>query len=351
MSTGTKLGPYQLTSLLGAGGMGEVYRARDPRLDRNVAIKVLPASLSSEAARLRRFEQEARAAAALNHPNILAVHDIGTLDSSPYIVSELLEGETLRRRLASGPLPARKAVDYAIQIAHGLAAAHDKGIIHRDLKPENIFLTGDGRVKILDFGLAKLTERGNAAGDATRTIQSGAGTVLGTVGYMAPEQVRGESADPRTDIFALGAVLYEMLSGQQAFRRDTAAETMTAVLREDPPELSDSGPPVAPGLELTVRRCLEKDPEQRYQSAKDLSFALAALSGSEAGGVVRSATKPRKMHFLLWVAIPLALVLMVIQAEAHGPLIRLPSRIALHLQLHTTDVFSRSIRSGCGVRL
>jgi serine/threonine protein kinase len=204
LSTGTKLGRFELTGVVGAGGMGEVYRARDPRLERTVAIKVIPASLADDPVRLQRFEQEARAAAALNHPNILAVHDIGTEDGSPYIVSELLEGETLRERLRSGRLPVRKAIDYALQIARGLAAAHDKGIVHRDLKPENIFVTRDGRVKILDFGLAKLTERGSAPEAATRTIQSEAGTVLGTVGYMSPEQVRGKPTDARTDLFSFG---------------------------------------------------------------------------------------------------------------------------------------------------
>src|SRR5437868_9805548 len=213
-ATGTKIGPYEIVALLGAGGMGEVYRARDPRLQRDVAIKVLPGFISEDADRLRRFEQEARAAGALNHPNVLAVHDVGTHDGAPYLVTELLEGSSLRARLTSGPLSGRKAIEYAVQIAHGLAAAHDKGIVHRDLKPDNIFLCRDGRAKILDFGLAKL--KTSEAEDATVTHlahldQTGSWIVLGTAGYMSPEQVRGEKADSRSDIFSFGAVLYEAL--------------------------------------------------------------------------------------------------------------------------------------------
>src|SRR5271154_1521415 len=241
LTPGTKFGPYEMVTLLGAGGMGEVYRARDSRLKREVAIKVLPQALSLDADRLRRFEQEALATAALNHPNILAVFDIGTSEGAPYVVSELLEGETLRERLRGGAIPVRKALDYALQIAHGLAAAHEKGIIHRDLKPDNLFITKDGRVKILDFGLAKLTQPDSATHTSlpTQTQATEAGVVMGTAGYMSPEQVRGTAVDARTDIFAFGAVLYEMVSGQRAFRRDTAAETMTAILKEDPPELSE----------------------------------------------------------------------------------------------------------------
>jgi Tol biopolymer transport system component len=282
---GSKLGPYEILGPLGAGGMGEVYRARDLRLGREVALKVLPESFSRDADRLRRFEQEARAVAALNHPNILAIHDIGEQDGSPFIVSELLEGVSLRTELEHGPLAPRKASDYAAQIAQGLAAAHDKNIVHRDLKPENIFLTKEGRVKILDFGLAKLAPNAGGAknesdGLTLTSSPTEAGVVMGTAGYMAPEQVRGSGVDSRTDIFAFGAVLYEMISGQRAFRRDTAAETMTAILKEDPPELSQMDHPVSPGLERIVRRCLEKQPEQRFQSAKDLAFALEALTGT-----------------------------------------------------------------------
>src|ERR1035441_8796615 len=237
LTSGTKLGPYEIIATLGAGGMGEVYRARDTRLGRDVALKILPDSFAREADRLRRFEQEARAVAALNHPNILAIHDIGQHEGSPFLVSELIEGESLRAALDRGALPQRKTIEYGVQIAHGLAAAHEKGIVHRDLKPENVFITKDGRIKILDFGLAKLAQTtGSDPDEVTLSSERTApGVVMGTASYMAPEQVRGEAADPRTDIFAFGAVLYEMLSGVRAFRRDTTAETMTAVLKDDPP--------------------------------------------------------------------------------------------------------------------
>jgi Tol biopolymer transport system component len=283
LPAGTRLGPYQIVGPLGAGGMGEVYRARDERLKREVAVKVLPSSFSSDADRLRRFENEAQTAGGLNHPNITAVHDFGSHDGAPYIVTELLEGETLRARLAGGALPVRKATDYAIQIAHGLAAAHEKGIVHRDLKPENLFVTKDGRVKILDFGLAKLTQPEESAAGLTNLPTATGGTepgvVLGTLGYMSPEQVKGRPADARSDIFAFGAILYEMLSGRRAFHRDSAAETMSAILREEPPELSATNRNVPPGLDRVVRHCLEKNPEERFHSAHDLAFDLAALSG------------------------------------------------------------------------
>jgi serine/threonine protein kinase len=311
LTPGTKLGPYEILGPLGAGGMGEVYRAKDSRLGRDVALKVLPESFAREGDRLRRFEQEARAVAALNHPNILAVFDIGQHDGSPFLVSELLEGETLRAVLDRGSVPQRKTIEYGVQIAHGLAAAHEKGIVHRDLKPENVFVTKDGRIKILDFGLAKLAQKtGTDSGDITLTSEhTAAGVVMGTASYMAPEQVRGETADPRTDIFAFGAVLYEMLSGVRAFRRDTAAETMTAVLKDDPPELSDPGHLVSSALERIVRRCLEKNPEQRFQSARDLSFALSALSGTESSTLARAAAAaPRRTSLLPWLAALLALV-------------------------------------------
>jgi Tol biopolymer transport system component len=261
--------------------MGEVYRARDARLDRTVAIKVLPASFSSDRDRLQRFAQEARAAAGLNHPNILSIYDIGEDQGAPYIVSELLEGETLRDRLRIGPIPVRKAVECALQAARGLAAAHEKGIVHRDLKPENLFLTNDGHVKILDFGLAKLTRpegEGGAADAATVQAVTEPGLVMGTVGYMSPEQVRGKAADARSDLFAFGAILYEMISGKRAFHGETAADTMSAILREDPPELSETARNVPPGLERIVRHCLEKNPGQRFQSARDLAFDLEALT-------------------------------------------------------------------------
>ncbi len=283
LSAGTRLGPYEILSPLGAGGMGEVYRAKDPRLGREVAIKVLPASFSQDADRLRRFEQEARAAGILNHPNITAVYDIGQHDGAPYVVQELLEGETLRSALAGGKLSPRKAIDTALQIAHGLAAAHEKGIIHRDLKPENLFVTKDGRVKILDFGLAKLTHQ-EEGGQATNLPTASAGTepgvVMGTLGYMSPEQVKGKSADARSDIFSFGAILYEMLSGQRAFHGDSAAETMAAILREEPPDLSVTNQSISPGVERIVRHSIEKNPEQRFHSAHDLAFALEALSSA-----------------------------------------------------------------------
>ena len=278
---GTQLGPYEIVSLVGVGGMGEVYRARDPRLRRDVAIKLLPPSFSSSPDRLQRFEQEAHAAAALNHPNILAVYDIGRQDNSPYIVSELLQGETLREQLQSGALSQRKAIDYATQVAHGLAAAHDKGIIHRDLKPENIFITQDGRAKILDFGLAKLKQP--ESGDATQTltgVMSEAGTVLGTVGYMSPEQVRAKPVDARSDLFSFGVILYEMLSGKRAFQAESAPETMSAIVKEDPPDLSETNRNISPALERIIRHCLEKNPVARFQSAHDLAFNLEALSGT-----------------------------------------------------------------------
>jgi eukaryotic-like serine/threonine-protein kinase len=281
LAPGTILGQYEIRSPLGAGGMGEVYRAHDTRLDREVAIKVLPESLTSDPDRLRRFEQEARATAALNHPNILAVYQMATEGSVSYMVSELLDGETLRERLRRGPVPIRKAIDYAVQIAHGLAAAHDKGITHRDLKPENLFVTKDGRVKILDFGLARLTQaRETSEVEVTADLGTEPGTVMGTAGYMSPEQVRGKTADHRSDIFAFGTVLYEMATGKPTFRKPNSADTMAAILNEDPPSISQIAPTCPPGLQRVVHRCLEKSPEQRFQSAADLAFALEALSDS-----------------------------------------------------------------------
>jgi serine/threonine protein kinase/DNA-binding beta-propeller fold protein YncE len=284
LRSGTRLGPYEIGAQLGAGGMGEVYRAKDPRLGREVAVKVLPASFATDADRLKRFEQEARAAGVLNHPNITAVHDFGTNpgDGSPYIVTELLEGETLRSRLSTGSVPVRKALDWAMQLAKGLAAAHEKGIVHCDLKPENVFLTKDGRVKILDFGLAKLKVEKEDGGQTDLRTMSGAtepGVVLGTMGYMSPEQVRGKPADRRSDIFAFGTILYEMLSGQRAFRGDTAADTITAILTKEPPDLSGTNRDIHPGLDRIVRHCLEKNPEERFDSARDVAFDLEALSG------------------------------------------------------------------------
>ena len=308
LAAGSRLGPYEILGQIGAGGMGEVYRAKDPRLGREVAIKVLPATFSQDADRLRRFEQEAKAAGVLNHPNITAVYDIGSHDDAPYVVQELLEGETLRSELAGGRLSPRKAIDRALQIAHGLAAAHEKGIVHRDLKPENLFVTRDGRVKILDFGLAKLThqEEGSQVTNLpTATAGTEPGVVLGTLGYMSPEQVRGRSADARSDIFSFGAILYEMLSGKRAFHGDSAADTMSAILKEDPPDLSVTNQNISPGLERIVRHCLEKNPEQRFHSAHDLAFDLEALSGTSAtSGAALAGAKGRPAPRIgrLWLA-------------------------------------------------
>jgi len=280
---GSRLGPYEIAAPLGAGGMGEVYRARDPRLGRDVAIKVLPPAFAADPDRLHRFEQEARATAALTDPNIVAVHDVGTADGRPYVVTELLDGETLRAALGGGALPLRKALGFAQQIARGLAAAHRRGIVHRDLKPENVFVTSDGLVKILDFGLAKLSEAAAAgavpAGPGHAMSTTAPGLVLGTVGYMSPEQARGEPTDPRSDIFAFGAVLYEMLAGQRAFQGASAADTLSAILKEQPPDLTMVVPGLSPALARIVDRCLEKSRDDRFQSAADLRFALEAISG------------------------------------------------------------------------
>jgi len=262
--------------------MGEVYRARDTRLGRDVAVKVLASNLSPDPDRLHRFEQEACAASALNHPNILVIHHIDTHEGKPYIVSELLEGETLRKRISGTAMAQRRVIDCASQIAQGLAAAHEKGIVHRDLKPDNIFITKDGRVKILDFGLAKLTQPdGNKSQSEvpTRRVDTDPGMVIGTVGYMSPEQVRGKPVDHRSDIFSFGAILYEMLSGRRAFHGESAADTMSAILKEDPPDLSETNHSVSPALERLVNHCLEKNPDERFHSARDLAFALETLSG------------------------------------------------------------------------
>ena len=275
------LSHYRLVSKIGAGGMGEVYRARDTRLDREVAIKVLPAEFATDADRLHRFKQEAKATSALNHPNILTVYDVGEYDGNPYLVMELLEGAELRDQLQAGALPVRKAIEYAQQIAAGLAAAHDKGIVHRDLKPENLFVTNDGHLKILDFGLAKLRPPRNvSAGSdvATAKQYTNPGTVMGTVAYMSPEQVRGQDLEQRSDIFSFGLILYEMLAGQRAFDRQSLPETMSAIANDEPRDLSELNPKVTPQLEKIVRRCLEKKPERRFQTASDLGFALESLT-------------------------------------------------------------------------
>jgi eukaryotic-like serine/threonine-protein kinase len=294
LSPSTRLGPYEIIAPLGAGGMGEVYRARDTRLGRDVAIKVLSAGFAKDADRVRRFTIEAQATGALNHPNILAVYDVGTHDGAPYLVAELLEGETLRARMDEGRIPLTKALDLARQVASGLAAAHTKDITHRDIKPENLFVTTDGRAKILDFGLAKASVSGAdaTADDPTRlNSATAAGMVLGTVGYMSPEQVRGDAADARSDIFSFGVVLYELLSGQRPFIGDTAVQTMNAILTEDPPEITTTTRALPPALERVVRHCLEKKPDERFQSARDLAFALDALSSASstsASGVARA---------------------------------------------------------------
>lgn len=320
LDPGSRLGGYDVVGALGTGGMGEVYRARDPKLGREVAIKILPEAFARDPDRLARFEREARAVAALSHPNILAIYDFGSDQGCTFAVMELLEGSSLREALAPGPLPVRKAVEYAGQVAQGLAAAHDKGIVHRDLKPENLFLTRDGHVKILDFGLAVQVAPG--ASDATvlpssasTTAKTSPGSILGTVGYMAPEQARGQKVDHRADLFALGCVLYEMLTGLRAFQRDSAPETLTAILREEPPAMGAMNPPVAPPLERVVLHCLEKRPEDRFQSARDLAFALQALGAqstasgiSAAGGLAPAPTRRSALRVALWVAAAAALV-------------------------------------------
>ncbi|MBA3639863.1 MAG: serine/threonine-protein kinase [Acidobacteriota bacterium] len=289
IAAGTKLGPYEVLSLLGAGGMGEVYRAKDTRLGRDVAVKVLPRSFASDPDRLRRFEQEARATGMLNHPNILAVHDIGTHDGAPYVVSELLEGQTLRQRIDGAPMPARKATELAAQFARGLAAAHDKGIVHRDLKPDNLFVTREGRIKILDFGLAKVAPPALATAETAMLAETApvamgspgteAGMILGTASYMSPEQIRAAPADNRSDIFSFGLVFYEMLTGRPAFRADSAVETMSAILKADPPRMAAHAEDLPPELERIVLHCLEKNPEERFQSTHDIAFQLESMSG------------------------------------------------------------------------
>src|SRR5215831_481123 len=311
---GSSLGHYQILSLLGKGGMGEVYRARDARLSREVAIKLLPAIFSTDKDRLRRFEQEARAAGMLNHPNVLTIYDIGAASQedggAPYIVSELLNGKTLGERLRGGALPLRRVVDHALQIARGLAAAHEKGIVHRDLKPENLFITKDGRVKILDFGLAKLKTAPTGLNANASTRQSGSttpGVVMGTVGYMSPEQVRGDEVDHRSDIFAFGAILYEMLTRRRAFQGDSAVEVMNAILKEEPPEISEPMREALPALVQVVRHCLEKSREERFQSMADLAFHLDAISAAadrETSAAERARPRSREWPQTLRQALP-----------------------------------------------
>jgi serine/threonine protein kinase/WD40 repeat protein len=319
---GRNIGPYQVIRLLGRGGMGEVYRALDPRLGREVAIKLLPAAFSTDKDRLRRFEQEARAAGMLNHPNILTIYDVGAVSQeeggTPYIVSELLNGKTLGERLREGALPLRRVVDYALQIARGLAAAHEKGIVHRDLKPENLFITKDGRVKILDFGLAKLKTaptRINASASTRQSHSTTPGVVMGTIGYMSPEQVRGDEVDHRSDIFAFGAILYEMLTGRRAFRGDSALEVMNAILKEEPPEISESKREVPPAFVHVVRHCLEKSREERFQSMADLAFHLEALLAAEdreTSAAKRAQPRSRRRGWMAVAAVGIALAAAII---------------------------------------
>jgi serine/threonine protein kinase/tetratricopeptide (TPR) repeat protein len=326
LTKGTRLGEYEVESLLGAGGMGEVYRARDVRLHRAVAIKVLPTVLSCSPDRLHRFEQEARAAAALNHPNILAVYQLGDYDGAPYLVSELLEGETLREQLGRVPMMVAKAMDFAIQIARGLAAAHEKGIVHRDLKPENLFVTKDGRVKILDFGLAKLTLPQPSTENSTAPLgdQTEPGVVLGTVGYISPEQVRGQTADHRADIFSFGAIAYEMLTGKRAFQGESSAETMTAILKQNPQSMCETAAGIPSALQRIVQRCLEKSPEQRFQSASDLAFALEALSDSGSSALAAEPLPKRSRQGWKWAA---ALAVAFALALALALVLPLPAKI------------------------
>lgn len=340
--------------------MGEVYRAHDPKLRRDVAVKVLPPLLSTDEERLRRFEQEAQTLASLNHPNILSIIDVDAHEGAPYVVSELLEGETLREKLNGAPLPQRPAIDYALQIARGLAAAHDKGIVHRDLKPENIFITKDGHLKILDFGLAKLLApeaTGAVEEEApTRRVNTGAGTIMGTVGYMSPEQLRGQTVDHRSDIFSFGTVLYEMLAGQRAFHKDSVADTMSATLKEEPGDLSATNTSISPAIEGVVRHCLAKNPEQRFQSARDLAFALEALSsvsgGSSSTSIAPIAVRPFSRERLAWIvagamflallgAIPF-IVSFFRRAPAEAPVIRfsisLPEKATFPLDVETHNL-------------
>ena len=325
LNPGDRLGPYVVQALLGQGGMGEVYRARDTRLNRDVALKVLPPAFADDVDRRARFQREAQAIATLSHPNIVNIFDTGVEQQRVYVVIELLEGETLRERLGRGALPVRKTLEYAVQIARGLGAAHDKGLVHRDLKPENIFLLEDGQVKILDFGLARSGATAGAAAvgatNAGETVAAltDAGTVMGTVGYMAPEQIKGEAVDARADLFAFGAVLYEMLTGHRAFQRDTSAETMTAILREDPPDLTAARADIPPAIDRIVRHSLEKNPRERFQTARDVAFALETLSGSNvsssAAAVIHVAPRRR------WVGAAALALLIAAAAAAAGVIV------------------------------
>ena len=331
----TQLGPYKIIALIGAGGMGEVYRARDTRLLRDVALKVLPESFTADPDRLRRFEQEARAVAALNHPNIVSVYDVGNAGGVHYIVSELLEGETLRQLISPSGMAVRKTTELGIQLAQGLAAAHEQGIVHRDLKPENIFVTRNGRLKILDFGLAKLRRPQTIAEtvDGVTLGETNAGQVLGTIGYMSPEQVRGDAADHRSDIFSFGSILYEMLYGQRAFKHNTGAETMTAILNEEPSEFSGRSLAIPPGLERIVRHCMEKQAGQRFQSAHDIAFALESVAGISSTTSTLAAAPARARWAGPAMVAMAALVLLAAAGLGLRAWLR-PSGTALHPRLH-----------------
>src|SRR5262245_52281632 len=321
LNGGTVLGSYEILDILGSGGMGDVYRAWDARLERHVAIKVLPELFASDPDRLARFEREAKSVAQLSHPNIRGVFDVGSVGTTHYVVLELLDGETLRERLGRGPLSSRKTLEYGAQVAWGIAAAHAKGIVHRDVKPENLFITADDRVKILDFGLAKPVDFGPA--EATNTsLGTVAGMVMGTVGYMAPEQVRGQTLDRRADIFAFGAVLLEMLTGRGAFARETPADTMSAILNSDPPDLDTVSGDMSP-LARIVRRCLEKKPELRFQSADDLAFALET-SSERSSGAAPSVNRPAPRSSRAAVPWAIAAVAVVAAAAMAFQLARAP---------------------------
>jgi Tol biopolymer transport system component len=337
IAIGTRIDRYEIVGWLGAGGMGDVYRARDSRLEREVAIKVIPDTYATDAGRLQRFEQEARAAGQLNHPNILVVHDTGIHDGAPYIVSELLDGESLRSRLAGGALTPRKAIEYATQIAQGLATAHDRKIVHRDIKPDNLFITSDGRIKILDFGIAKLTAPGDPRDDdaqpADFKTETAPGTVVGTASYMSPEQVRGETVDHRSDLFSLGTVLHEMVTGRPAFTRETGADTMAAILKEEPAEPLSADIP--PALAQIVARCLEKSRETRFQSARDLAFALDVLTGTGTAAAALSAESPRSVRgrALPWAMAGALAVGLTLAMIAWAPWQRAPSPLPLRLSI------------------
>jgi eukaryotic-like serine/threonine-protein kinase len=339
LAPGSRVGAYEIVSLLGAGGMGEVYRARDPRLRREIAIKVISPSFATDPERLKRFKQEALAAAALNHPNIVAVYDVGGDDETPYLVTELVDGESLRRRLGGGPLPVAQAVAFGVQIAQGVAAAHEKGILHRDLKPENILVDRDGRLKIVDFGLAKLLEFEGTRREGetvTRRAATELGRVMGTVGYMAPEQACGDTVDQRADIFAIGAILFEMLGRRRAFQGTTTAEIVTVILRDDPPDLRTLNPLVPPALARLVAHSLEKQASRRFQNARDLAFALETIGGLQSGDLIAGAAPLSRRRWSIWhTASAISAAAALVAAGALGPMLIEPvERAATTIRTH-----------------